>query len=623
MIEKLPLLSSDWRLWDWSQSNGNASVEQMQAAYNAIVNQGLCSDFSRLVWNDLVDATADAINAAGLTWDSTYGSVANCKINESLGMLTASAFNAVARNIHNFGFVSWKWARGSSSPGYVGRNEFRGYSTYKEKSDFLYGWHIIELAVKLNRMLQVIKGEAELSEFERIMQATSYQNTRVAAVPTAAFEFANTVDSIVSASVALIRILEQSAYVGGYSYHNGILLTRHPEILKTEMKSVSLTNAETDKIRTQALQYAGQAQSKTNSVLTDLVFVGYLRHVVPSMTRTQASIEISNIGDLNTVQQATSKLFTQIVAWAVWLMETQVHGSSYASPDLKKIESLRVETAVHSSSYSLPMLALLERVPIIGSSVAKSVQSSSLQYLVPRYIKRDIYSLSYPQAKADVAGTVPVMVDLMSNSYEQAKADVCPVTPFVWTKKSDALIDAMIRAVQMKRMETSILSISNTDEPDVNVCEAVRFEAQSKSQSESQGTVETGLPLIVEAAGHAQTTESGRLNVLPEKRLATYEYGQGKSDAAFEIASAGVLNAANRATTHCCCVLELEYNSKDVWKDPVRNGNDLYIRSVYPQWQEENNVHLDSSGIFYDPVQTGSDLYIRSNESMKGVIENG
>ena len=600
MIETLPLLSSDWRLWDWSQSNGNSSVEQMEAAYNALVNQGLCSDFSRLVWNDLVDATAEAISAAGLTWDSTYGNVASCKINESMGMLTASAFNAVAKNIHNFGFVSWKWAKSSSSPGYVGRNEFRGYSAYKEKSDFIYGWHIIELAAKLNRMLEVLKNEADFSEFQKTMQSLSYQNTNVVAVATAAMNFADASCSIISAPLAKARSLEQSAYVAGYSYQNGILLPTTPGIMESAMQSLSVTNAVTERIQTQAIQYAGQAQSMTNAVLKDLVFVGYLRHLVPSTTMTKANIDISNIRDLNTMQQAQSYLLTQIVASAVWLMGTQVHSESYVSPDLMKIESLRIETASHSDSFCLPTLALLERVPIIGSSLVESKQNSRLQYLVPRYIKKDIYSLSYTQAKTHVVAVVPVTADLMSTSYVQSKADICLIVPFAKVEKSESLTDAMIRAVMMKLIE-----------------------AQSKSQSASQGTVEKGMPLIIEATGHAQTTESGRLNVMSGKILTAHESSQGKSDATIEMADASVLNAVCKVSTVTCCVLELEYNSHSIWKDPVRNGGDLYIRSVYPQWQEENNVHLDSSGIFYDPVQTGSDLYIRSNESMKEVIENG
>lgn len=623
MIETLPLLSSDWRLWDWSQSNGNASVEQMEAAYNALVNQGLCSDFSRLVWNDLVDATADAISAAGLKWDSTYGNVESCKINESMGILTASAFNGVAQNIHNFGFVSWKWAKSSSSPGYVGRNAFRGYSAYKEKSDFIYGWHIIELALKLNRMLDVLKNEADFSEFEKTMQSLSYQNTNVAAVATAAMNFVDVSCSIISAPLAKARTLEQSAYAAGYSYQNGILLPTTPGIMESAMQSLSMTSAVTERIQTQAIQFAGQSQSMTNAVLKDLVFVGYLKYLVPSTTMTKANIDISNIRDLNVMQQAQSKIHTQIVVSEVWLIATQVHGVSYALPNLTKIESLRIETASHSDSFCLPTLALLERVPVVGQIVAESKQSSSLQYLVPRYIKKDIYSLSYPQAKAHVVAVVPVTADLMSTSYALSKANVYPTVPFVKVEKSESLTDAMIRAVMMKLIEASVFSASSADGSDVNVCEVIRIEAKSKSQSASQGTVEKGMPLIIEAAGHVETMESGRLNVLPEKILSTHEYGQGKSNATIEITDASILNAVCKASTVTCCVLELEYNSHSIWKDPVRNGDDLYIRSVYPQWQEENNVHLDSSGIFYDPVQTDGNVYIRSNESMKEVIENG
>lgn len=49
--------------WTWSGSNGSASAAQTRAAYSAIQNRGNLSDFSYLVWNDMVDKVKEILDA--------------------------------------------------------------------------------------------------------------------------------------------------------------------------------------------------------------------------------------------------------------------------------------------------------------------------------------------------------------------------------------------------------------------------------------------------------------------------------------------------------------------------------------------------------------------------------
>ena len=48
--------------WSWAESNGLATKEQTEQAYNALVNKDLCSLFNREVWNDLVNLLKSSLD---------------------------------------------------------------------------------------------------------------------------------------------------------------------------------------------------------------------------------------------------------------------------------------------------------------------------------------------------------------------------------------------------------------------------------------------------------------------------------------------------------------------------------------------------------------------------------
>ena len=71
MIKTLSL-SPDFPVWSWEHSNGNATEYQMAESYGVLMDYGKCSEFSRHVWNDIVDMTANALAGVGAEWDATY-----------------------------------------------------------------------------------------------------------------------------------------------------------------------------------------------------------------------------------------------------------------------------------------------------------------------------------------------------------------------------------------------------------------------------------------------------------------------------------------------------------------------------------------------------------------------
>jgi hypothetical protein len=94
--------------WSWSASNGsNASASVTLNSYYAL-NKGIpTSDFSHLVWMDMVDKVWDIIKATTNWWDEDYASLYDTKNlpqnSDGLYELTAAAFNSLRNNIELVG----------------------------------------------------------------------------------------------------------------------------------------------------------------------------------------------------------------------------------------------------------------------------------------------------------------------------------------------------------------------------------------------------------------------------------------------------------------------------------------------------------------------------------------
>ena len=91
--------------WDWNASNGKASASVTKAAYTAITKRGATTNFSYLVWNDLVDKVLEALKAEGDSWNtnsSKYLGSDSTKMSPSDKVLTASRFNALRWNIGRY-----------------------------------------------------------------------------------------------------------------------------------------------------------------------------------------------------------------------------------------------------------------------------------------------------------------------------------------------------------------------------------------------------------------------------------------------------------------------------------------------------------------------------------------
>ena len=93
--------------WSWNASNGSASATETIAAHSAIVNKSATTNFSHLVWEDMVDKVWEIIKAKTNWWDENYASLSDTKYlpqnSDGKYELTAVAFNSLRNNIELIG----------------------------------------------------------------------------------------------------------------------------------------------------------------------------------------------------------------------------------------------------------------------------------------------------------------------------------------------------------------------------------------------------------------------------------------------------------------------------------------------------------------------------------------
>ena len=118
--------------WSWTSSNGNSSSSETRNAYSAVCNNGKVSNFSYLVWNDMVDKVREVLEAKNLTWNDRFASYSATKMSYGSRVLTATRFNSLRYNI------GLHYSTGIS-------NVYTG--------DTVYGWYFTTLTYCINEWI--------------------------------------------------------------------------------------------------------------------------------------------------------------------------------------------------------------------------------------------------------------------------------------------------------------------------------------------------------------------------------------------------------------------------------------------------------------------------------------
>lgn len=156
-LNQIPVLPESYPLFDWAD---------YQSSRDALVKGTPTKQFAVAAWNALVDDLEGALSGAGIAWDETYTTADGAKIQTVPGKLSSDAFNSVRLNIDRPAPLGWQWALNENFRGYVGREEMQGVATHGKARDRVFPEYIIELARKLNVLIEIMRGTAMLSDAE-------------------------------------------------------------------------------------------------------------------------------------------------------------------------------------------------------------------------------------------------------------------------------------------------------------------------------------------------------------------------------------------------------------------------------------------------------------------------
>ena len=128
--------------WDWSKSNGTATVDKTVATYNALTTGGLTSAFSASVWNDILSKiSAQRIAWGDTAWNNKIAKLADSQMSAGKQM-TAVKFNSAVLNIPISNYA-WPWEEK------LGRSEIL-------KGDRCYGMYFIHLTDGINHWIDLV-----------------------------------------------------------------------------------------------------------------------------------------------------------------------------------------------------------------------------------------------------------------------------------------------------------------------------------------------------------------------------------------------------------------------------------------------------------------------------------
>ncbi|MBO5070812.1 MAG: hypothetical protein J6C37_10710 [Roseburia sp.] len=596
-ITTLPLLSSNQATWSWQ------STDERKVAYDVLCNKGLCSQFQRTVWNSIVHYLNSTLSGSEIPWDETYGTFLECLFDTSdstSSAFTAAMFNTMVLNVNRLGIFRWNWERTNDLPGYLGRTYMRGYADYGKNSDFVYGWYIIELTEKLNKLISVLKNEADFSEFEHLTELLTYSPSEMFAAPGAFLKYVGKADSFTAAPLATAYALKISGIGTGSSYSDGELIIRPPARIEAAAAAVSKVNTKVALARRQDVQGNGYGESFSGSELTKLIYVQRLFHTEGIEAKYISELEAPRVAKLDYVGKPNSYEAAAITCIGhVLFMGAAAQGKSYDLAELRTADREVLSAAPKADSFAQSEMILRDKVLIESTNTSKSYQDSYLERKFALYLRRSIKASSYQAGELNAKVALPVEKADYTLSYLGADVAACRVQALEKAIQSTSGHEADLYTAISSALN-SYPCAETQNESQLKTVLGEFFEADTKANSYAFGEITDGIPAPVCSTEKERSCNDSDLKRIPSKVLSFAEKAEGICQAKINAGNADALEGKYTSGSVIVCELELQSTIKEEWYDPVQTGSDLYIRSAYPQWQEDSNVHLDSSGVFYD-----------------------
>lgn len=593
-MEKLPLIESEYPLFSWEESNGNATAEQTQKAYKAITSKGETSDFSRFVWNDLVDKVGYAVAESGGSWASAYASLAETKVKSKYDALTAKKFNSVALNIENLINTKWKWACKKDVQGYLGRSRVLGVSEVgEEKSDIVYGWYIEELARVTNVLLQILKNEANFGEF------TYQQSEETLTNATLRDTKAGRMDSLVlSKSTLEVEFLSVKSL-------------RLLALEKAKAESDTLTELTPAKVA----RFLWTVGATANSCID----VGINKAVVETMDsqeQVESSVEarlkeLLYAGRMSFKESSSSHAFSELLFKRFNETTASAVSASNASGDIDFKDSVRFETKFSSNTFSESRIR--KTLPVLASANAEGKSNIIAEFicnLLAELLGSFTSSSSMNYAKINVLRNA--LMFYMDNSESMAEAETTLKTPKYAYTKTGTISKALSELYNLIPLYINTENIElSSSASKVKLAKPFFIESAFSSLSMVLTDIFNALPKLMNVLSGLESCSDSSLEKLEGAKI--------ESNANSGSAMTGIrllrrvtkrIDSTVKTASNAIATLSFYNVQPDYWCAPVQTGSNLHIHSVWTHHDEETNVHIGHK--FLDAVQVESNLHIKS-----------
>lgn len=594
-MKELPLLSSDFEPFLWSQSNGEASLEQTQESFNALYNKDMCYKFSYLVWNDLVDKLNDALTQAGLTWKTTYGTVSSTKLTDKLTDFTARRFNSVAYNIDHLINTTWKWEYDKTLSGYLGRMRMKGYRDTKNinTADDVYGWYIIELVRILNLFIRILKDEADFGELAHEYNIEVPYTAPLLSRKSAPFEYQKIDKLNVDAPLdpRPIGVLDTG--------HNAII--RSNDDAPLDPRTISYLVYQ----KVQRLDVDAPLDPRPpERLITDAKF----------QFRNYADILVERIKYLDSLLTIKSFNSAPLKARESLRLKIEKIIISLESANLKPTEPFRLEVLETDMSISEGKLT-----PALSGKLRADVKVSSIGYahlfllgmasLIHDYIIRSSESADISAIPSDALTVEEISKTMLSAPFNKgvagkmsssflSKSSVDGVlnkglsAPVWWEYLHSSIHDAEVKAKESKPLDFKGLSHSDY-QSSVNAIRPKYAEAKVISESSNETEVIVSRPKLI---GAEDTSKSIVDIVLSLRQSITQE----ASNEIHSLYNAALTKASSNAVSYAMPMFTQVYASLTLqgidipWIDPEwTTETNLYIRQVWLATPSGTNLHID------------------------------
>lgn len=627
------LLEETYPLWDWQASNGQATALQTSLAYNAITNGGLCIDFSKLVWNDIVDSTNKLLIAIGKQWDNKYLSVANSKIPND-GILTAAMFNSVRHNIEQAMFTTWAWEFDYTRIGHVGRNDFRGVSQ-TNIPDNVYGWYIAELVRKFNICVEVFRGTYDVTELTYV----NASNTNVAAAlpidfsiklkPTVADNSVTNVESLLKA-IPLISLpsftkesettlitnfyARESIKLGAINKSSLMIVSELDKIPSIPMRRIynSESNLIFDMPVAQAKNmegvYISESQLETRLIVS--AWLNRMKAVSNAITNVKASLDrkdsivmasvenslsycmlrltAKDMLEINDSEEVVaSKVKAELVRLNPAVFSTQLLSESNVVSTIVKIEPAVAQMNLESATKVNCMFVAL---PFDSHTIIEEAASynKALLFALERILLQDTIK-SASSANVILAVTKSEYITIIEASKSNDKSALITINPeyIDVSIESNSFIISEIKnissfPISIKGLGTSsLVSMLRYSSPTLLL-------AFDKSISENVCSLITRPPLSVGAVNVSNSYESGKVECLLPTRIPG-AVNKTNTVCVSKIGMVEVQNVSYIENSHTNCIAQLD----SLWESPTFVGDGLWFRQLYDYVYDEENGILE------------------------------